>query len=89
MGAMNRTHRGQQVHVHIDISVVTSHASVSWDEPLAEGELIERLKAVINDCMSRPGRQYSYDATMRWTIDHGNAIHYSVVIFINQQSDLT
>ena len=76
-----------RVHIHSDISVMTSQPSVSHNEPLAEEELVERLKEVINEFMTRPGRQQSYDAKMRWTIDHGKEINYSVVIFINQQAD--
>ncbi|CAF1671667.1 unnamed protein product [Adineta ricciae] len=82
------TNQGPQLQVHSDISVTTSHGIISPCEALAEEELIERLKEIINQFMTRPDRKYSYDATMRWTIDHGNEINYSVVIFINQPSDL-
>ena len=74
--------------MHSDISVPTSHGIISPCEALAEEELIERLKEIINEFMTRPDRKHSYDTTMRWTIDHGNEINYSVVIFINQPSDL-
>ncbi|CAF4150666.1 unnamed protein product [Rotaria sp. Silwood2] len=57
------------------------------NEALAEEELIERFKELINKFMTRPNRHYSYDTSMRWTIDHGNQIKFNVVILINQPSD--
>jgi len=58
-------------------------------EALAEEELIDRLKEIMNEFMiHRPGQHYSYNTTMRWTVDHGNQLNYSVVILINQPSEL-
>ena len=85
---IERANRHPHVHVHSDISVVTAHAAASYNESLAEEELVERLKEIINEFMTRPDRQHSYDAKMRWTIDHGNDLSYSVIILISQASDL-
>ena len=84
----------QQLKVNSDINTVSTTAAVSTQtscllrESLAEEELIERLKELINEFMTRPGRNYSYNTTMRWTVDHGNHINYSVFILIDQPSDL-
>jgi hypothetical protein len=58
------------------------------NESLAEDQLIEELKELINQFMQRPGRQLNYNNTIRWTVDPGNDQDYSVVILINQPSAL-
>ena len=87
----------QQLKVNSEINTVSTplttvavstQTSCLLSESLAEEELIERLKELINEFMTRPGREYSYNTTMRWTVDHGNHINYSVVILIDQPSDL-
>jgi hypothetical protein len=87
----------QQLKVNSEINTVSTplttvgastQTSCSLSESLAEEELIERLKELINEFMTRPGRGYSYNTTMRWTVDHGNHINYSVFILIDQPSDL-
>jgi hypothetical protein len=91
---MNRL---QQLKVNSDVNKASAHGTTigvsthipcQHSESLIEEELIERLKELINEFMTRPGRRYSYKTTMRWTIDHGNEINYSVVILISQPSDL-
>ncbi|CAF1502334.1 unnamed protein product [Rotaria sordida] len=57
------------------------------NEVLTDEELIERFKELINEFMTRPDRHYSYKTNMRWTLDHGNQIKYSVIISINQTCD--
>ncbi|CAF1471304.1 unnamed protein product [Rotaria sordida] len=57
------------------------------NEALADEELIERFKELINEFMIRPDRHYSHNTNMSWTIDHGNQIKYSVGISINQTYD--
>ncbi|CAF1320809.1 unnamed protein product [Rotaria sordida] len=57
------------------------------NEVLTDEELIERFKELINEFMTRPDRHYSCKTNMRWTLDHGNQIKYSVIISINQTSD--
>ena len=84
--AADISNRFQQLHVHSDINIATSHATTLPTESLAEEELVEQLKAIINEFMTRPGRRYSYDTTMRWTVDHSNEIHYTVIIKINQST---
>ena len=89
--------RFQHLQVNSDINIgsmqttsssnVSSHASCLPTEALAEEELIERLKALINEFMTRSNRHYSYNTTMRWTIDHGQQIKYTVVIVVKQASD--
>jgi hypothetical protein len=89
--AADITNRFQQLQVNSDINIAAAsslHATTLRNESLAEEELIERLKEIINEFMTRSGRHYSYNTTMRWTVDHGNEINYSVVILINQPSDL-
>jgi len=90
-------HSFQQLKVNSEINTVSTpsitvaastQTSCLLSESLAEEELIERLKELINEFMTRPGREYSYNTTMRWTVDHGNHINYSVVILIDQPSDL-
>ena len=82
------SNRLQQLHVSGDINVTTCHGSMLPCEALAEEELIEQLKETINEFMTRPDRRYAYDTTLRWTVDHGNEINYSVVIYINQPANL-
>jgi len=77
----------------IDSNRMSSHTnpireSTTRSESLAEEELIEQLKTIINEFMTRPSRPNSFNTTMRWTIDYGNHINYSVVILINQPSEL-
>ncbi|CAF1520662.1 unnamed protein product [Adineta ricciae] len=83
------SNRLQQLRVLGDINVTICHGSSTLSgEALAEEELVERLKQTINEFMTRPDRRYSYDTTLRWTVDHGNEINYSVVIYINQPANL-
>ena len=58
-------------------------------ESLADEELVERLKDIIHEFMTRPDRHYVYNTTMRWNIDHCNEIKYNVVISIRQPEDST
>jgi len=83
------THRFRQLQVHIDMNAASSSscATIHQDESLAEEQLIERLEEVIKEFMTRPDRQYSYNTTLHWTVDHGNQIHYSAVILIHPPSD--
>ncbi|CAF1246128.1 unnamed protein product [Rotaria sp. Silwood1] len=57
------------------------------NEALANEVLIERLQQLISEFMNREGRHYSYDTTIRWSIDHGSQIKYNLVILIKQPSD--
>jgi hypothetical protein len=95
--AIQLANRLQHLQVNSDINTASTQAATSvvptlmpclQNESLAEEELIERLKQSVNQFMTRPGRRYSYNITMRWTVDHGNQISYSVVVSINQPSDL-
>ncbi len=83
------TDRFRQLQVHIDMNAASSSsgAAIHQDESLAEEQLIERLEEVIKEFMTRPDRQYSYNTTLHWTVDHGNQINYSVVILIHPPSD--
>ncbi|CAF1529527.1 unnamed protein product [Adineta ricciae] len=82
------SNRLQQPHVLGDINDTTYHGSTAPCEALAEEELTDRLKEIINEFMTRPDRRYLYDTTLRWTVDHGNESNYSVVVYINQPANL-
>ena len=95
--AVQIANRFHQLRLNSDMNIASTHATTIGisapmpclhNESLAEEELIERLKEIINEFMTRPGRRHSYNTTMRWTVDHGNQINYSVVILINQPSEL-
>jgi len=58
------------------------------NESLVEEDFHERLKKLINEFMTRLDRRHEYNTTMRWTVDDGNGMNYSVVILINQPSEL-
>ena len=58
------------------------------NESSIEETLIERLKEVIHEFMTRPTQHRSYNTTIRWTVDLGDHVDYSVVILIKQPSDL-
>ncbi|CAF1518515.1 unnamed protein product [Rotaria sordida] len=75
------------VSLHTATNDVSLDSLYMHNEALADEELIERFKELINEFMTRPDRHYSYKTNMRWTINHGNQIKYSVVISINQTSD--
>ncbi|CAF3504493.1 unnamed protein product [Rotaria sp. Silwood2] len=74
-------------HLKVNNSNISPDSLCIHNEALVEEELIERFKELINKFMTRPNRHYSYDTSMRWTIDHGNQIKFNVVILINQSSD--
>ncbi|CAM4984140.1 unnamed protein product [Rotaria socialis] len=87
----------QHLHVNSDnnpieravaINNVSPHPLWVHHEMLAENGLIDRFKEVINDFIQRPGRQYAYDANMRWSIEHCNEIRFSVAISIKEPTDI-
>ena len=71
----------------ITASNVSSHSSRIQNETMAEEALIERLKALVTEFVNRPDRHYSYDASMRWSIDHCDQIRYSIAISIKKPSN--
>lgn len=64
------------------------HTPCMPNEAFAEEELVERLKTLIYEFMTRPGRHYAYNTTIRWIIDHGQQIKYSVIITVKPSSDM-
>ncbi|CAF2104337.1 unnamed protein product [Rotaria magnacalcarata] len=64
-----------------------SYSSLMQNERMAEEVLVERLKESITEFMNRPGRHYSYDTSMRWSLEHCDQIKYSVVISVKKPSD--
>ena len=98
--AVQVTNQLQQLQVYPDTSARASSQPVTTadrsalmvhrleNESLAEDELIERLRELINEFMTRPGRQFNYNNTIRWAVYPGNYTDYSVVILINQPSQL-
>lgn len=64
-----------------------SYSSLMQNERIAEEVLVERLKESITEFMNRPGRHYSYDTSMRWSLEHCDQIKFSVVISVKKPSD--
>ncbi|CAF4323650.1 unnamed protein product [Adineta steineri] len=83
----NITDQLEQLNVHSDVNIATSHARIQPRESLAEAELADRLRAIINEFMIRPGRHYHNHTVTHWTCDHGDEIHYSIVIKIRQSTN--
>lgn len=57
------------------------------NETLAEEKLIERFQQIIHEFMTRPGRNYTYNTTIEWCIDHAKHLNYNVKILITHPSD--
>ncbi|CAF4036541.1 unnamed protein product [Adineta steineri] len=83
----NITNQLEQLNVHSDVNITTSRTTTQPRESLAEAELTDRLRAIINEFMIRPGRHYHNHTVTHWTVDHGNEIHYSIVIKIRQSTN--
>ncbi|CAF1503378.1 unnamed protein product [Adineta steineri] len=82
----NITDQLEQLNVHSDVNIATSRTTTQPRESLAEAELAERLRAIINEFMIRPNRHYHNHTVTHWTCDHGNEIHYSIIIKIRQST---
>lgn len=99
--AVQLANQFNQLNVDSDVSMTSTdtaatvvgggasrNVSFQRHESLLEEELIERLKELINVFMTRLGRQYAYNTTLRWTVNDGNQVDYSVVLLISQPSDV-
>lgn len=91
--AVHLANRMQHMHIIPDPNVCTRPLlpNISSSNPVSlqheistEDKLIERFKDLINDFVSRPYRQYSYDTNMRWSIDHCEQIRFSVIVSIKK-----
>lgn len=70
---------------HIPIHSIFDTESSSCDED----ELTEQLKELINRFMTtRAYRHRSFQTTIRWTVDDGDQMNYSVVIRLEQPAYL-
>ncbi|CAF3380985.1 unnamed protein product [Rotaria socialis] len=91
--AAHLANRMQHMHIIPDPNACTrprlpnisSSNTVSLQHEISsEDRLIERFKDVMNEFVSRPYRQYSYDTNMRWSIDHCEQIRFSVIVSIKK-----
>lgn len=70
-----------------DIGVIGSipfPISFMQNERAFEERLIDRLKEMIIEFIHRHDRRFSYEANMRWYIDHCNHIRFNVVITVKR-----
>jgi hypothetical protein len=53
-----------------------------------EDNLVNRMDELICNFLNRPNPQYPYHGLFRWTFDDERNLNYSVLVMINQPSDL-
>ena len=96
--AIQLANQFNQLNVNSDVSMTSTdtrtvggasrNVSFQRHESLLEQELSERLKELIHVFMTRLGRPSAYNTTLRWTVNDGSQVDYSVIILISEPSDV-